>query len=59
VRFLRAELPAILAIRTDVLSPRMSRVIEALAERTAGGQKRRLGGQPAVSALRWTSHLGH
>src|SRR5690348_6430007 len=30
-RFLRAELPDILAIRTDVLSPRMSRVIEELA----------------------------
>src|SRR6516165_1168615 len=30
-RFLRAELPGILAARTDVLSPRMSRVIEALA----------------------------
>jgi transposase len=30
-RFLRAELPGILATRTDVLSPRMSRVIEALA----------------------------
>jgi len=32
LRFLRAELPGILATRTDVLSPRMSRVIiEALA----------------------------
>jgi transposase len=31
VRFLRAELPGILAMRTDVLSPRMSRIIEALA----------------------------
>jgi transposase len=31
VRFLRAELPGILARRTDVLSPRMSRIIEALA----------------------------
>ena len=30
-RFLRAELPAILASRTDVLSPRMLRVIEDLA----------------------------
>jgi hypothetical protein len=29
--FLRAELPGILARRTDVLSPRMSRVIEELA----------------------------
>ena len=31
VRFLRAELPIILAARTDVLSPRMLRVIEDLA----------------------------
>src|SRR5712672_135631 len=31
LRFLRAELPAILASRTDVLSPRMLRVIEDLA----------------------------
>ncbi len=31
LRFLRVELPGILATRTDVLSPRMSRVIEALA----------------------------
>src|SRR5262245_6102345 len=30
-RFLRAELPGILAARTDVLSPRMLRVIEELA----------------------------
>jgi transposase len=30
-RFLRTELPGILATRTDVLSPRMSRVIEELA----------------------------
>jgi transposase len=31
LRFLRAELPGILARRTDILSPRMSRVIEELA----------------------------
>jgi transposase len=31
LRFLRAELPAILATRSDVLSPRMVRVIEELA----------------------------
>jgi transposase len=31
LRFLRAELPSILAIRSDVLSPRMMRVIEDLA----------------------------
>src|SRR5881227_1697699 len=31
LRFLRAELPTILATRTDVLSPRMLRVIEELA----------------------------
>jgi len=31
LRFLRLELPSILATRTDVLSPRMSRVIEELA----------------------------
>ena len=31
LRFLRAELPGILAKRTDVLSPRMLRVIEDLA----------------------------
>ena len=31
LHFLRAELPGILATRTDVLSPRMSRVIEELA----------------------------
>src|ERR1700745_157351 len=31
LRFLRVELPGILATRTDVLSPRMSRVIEELA----------------------------
>ena len=31
IRFLRAELPIILASRTDVLSPRMLRVIEDLA----------------------------
>jgi transposase len=31
-RFLRAELPAILAKRTDVLSPRMLHLIEALAD---------------------------
>jgi transposase len=31
LRFLRAELPAVLATRTDVLSPRMVRVIEDLA----------------------------
>jgi transposase len=31
LRFLRAELPAILATRTDVLSPRMLRIIEDLA----------------------------
>jgi transposase len=32
LRFLRAELPGILGSRTDVLSPRMVRVIEGLAE---------------------------
>ena len=31
LHFLRAELPGILATRTDVLSPRMSRIIEDLA----------------------------
>ena len=31
LRFLRVELPGVLATRTDVLSPRMSRVIEELA----------------------------
>ena len=31
LRFLRAELPAILATRTEVLSPRMVRVVEELA----------------------------
>ncbi len=31
LRFLRAELPGILATRSDVLSPRMERVIEELA----------------------------
>ena len=31
LRFLRAELPGVLATRADVLSPRMSRVIEALS----------------------------
>jgi transposase len=31
LRFLRAELPSVLATRTDVLSPRMLRVIEDLA----------------------------
>src|SRR5512136_64362 len=31
LRFLRAELPGILAMRTDVLSPRMLRIIEDLA----------------------------
>ena len=31
IRFLRAELPIILSPRTDVLSPRMLRVIEDLA----------------------------
>jgi transposase len=31
LRFLRAELPRILAIRGDVLSPRMVRVLEDLA----------------------------
>src|SRR2546423_12080972 len=38
LRFLRAELPIILATRSDVLSPRMVRVIEELA-----GDLRRLG----------------
>src|SRR5713101_6240614 len=37
LRFLRAELPTILATRTDVLSPRMLRIIEDL-----GGDWRRL-----------------
>jgi transposase len=37
LRFLRAELPGILATRTDVLSPRMLRIIEDLA-----GDRRRL-----------------
>ena len=32
LRFLRAELPGILATRTDVLSPRMAHVIEGLAD---------------------------
>jgi transposase len=32
LRFLRAELPGILASRTDLLSPRMVRVIEGLAD---------------------------
>jgi transposase len=32
LRFLRAELPGILASRTEVLSPRMASVIEGLAE---------------------------
>ena len=31
LRFLRAELPGILATRTDLLSPRMLRIIEDLA----------------------------
>jgi len=30
LRFLRAELPGILATRTDVLSPRISRIVEDL-----------------------------
>jgi len=32
IRFLRTELPMILATRTDVLSPRMLRIIEGLAD---------------------------
>jgi hypothetical protein len=32
LRFLRAELPGILATRTDVLSPRMGRTIEDVVE---------------------------
>jgi transposase len=32
LHFLRAELPSILANRTDVLSPRMLRIIEGLAD---------------------------
>ena len=36
LRFLRAELPIILGTRTDVLSPRMLRIIEDLA----GGWRR-------------------
>jgi len=32
LRFLRAELPGVLAKRTDVLSPRMLRIIEGLAD---------------------------
>jgi transposase len=32
LRFLRAKLPGILATRSDVLSPRMSRLIEELAK---------------------------
>ena len=31
LRFLRAELPGILATRTDVLSPRILRIVEDLA----------------------------
>src|SRR6202162_4359825 len=41
-RFLRAELPGILASRTDVLSPRMVHLVEDLA-----GGWRRLGGRVA------------
>jgi transposase len=40
LRFLRIELPGILATRTDVLSPRMLRIIEDLA-----GDWRRLDGR--------------
>ena len=44
LRFLRAELPGILATRTDVLSPRMVRVIEDSGRRLApaGRAHRRL-----------------
>jgi hypothetical protein len=43
-RFLRAELPSILAKRTDVLSPRMSHILEDLA-----GDSRPLDDSPARS----------
>ena len=36
LRSLRSELPGILATRTDVVSPRMLRIIEDLAETGAG-----------------------
>jgi transposase len=47
IRFLRAELPIILASRTNVLSPRMLRVIEDLA-----GDWRRLDERIARSRAR-------
>ena len=37
LRFLRAELPRILATPPNVLSPRIVRVIEGLAEKTGAG----------------------
>ena len=39
LRFLRAELPRILATPPDVLSPRMVRIIEGLAERLAPARR--------------------
>ena len=57
IRFLRAELPSILATRSDVLSPRMLRVIEDLA----GDWRRldeRIEGYPARSR-RWPSKMRH
>jgi transposase len=49
LRFLRAELPGILATRTDVLSPRMLRIIEDLA---ADWRRLDMSGASGVSTLR-------
>lgn len=71
LRFLRAELPNILAMRCDVLSPRMVRIIEELAGDWSAGSAHRKSvhrhqsigrsgpGMRAVDvgAWHWTDHL--
>jgi transposase len=51
IRFLRAQLPSILATRSDVLSPRMLRVIEDLAGDWRGLDQRIEGLSSEIAAL--------
>jgi transposase len=61
LRFLRTELPIILAQRTDVLSPRMMRIIEDLASDWRWLDERIEGLSAEITALArtryWTDHL--
>jgi transposase len=59
LRFLRAELPTILAKRSDVLSPRMLRIVEDLAGDWRHLDERIDGVSSEITSRHWSSKMRH